>query len=74
MKELIRFIRNMVRLVTVLFSRCKMYLAEINYMEVRHRTLSANMPLDPLIVSLELLNYIAIIFSKFSCFWHDNIH
>ena len=33
MKELIRFIRNTVRLVTVLFSRCKMYLAEINDME-----------------------------------------
>ena len=59
MTQLIRFIRNMVRLVIVLFSRCKVYLAEINDREVRHRTLTDNMPLDPLIVFLELLSYTA---------------
>ena len=57
MQQLLRFIRNVVRLVTVLFRLYRMYLAKINDMEVRHRTLTANMPLDPLIVSLELLNY-----------------
>ena len=57
--DLIHFIRNKVRLFTVLFSRCKNVLGRNKYsadMGVRHRTLIANMPLDPLIVCLELLN------------------
>ena len=32
--EILRFIRNKVRLFTVMFSRCKMYLAEINTLQI----------------------------------------